>query len=120
MRATELIPTIGVTDLDEAIEYYVKLGFKKEWKWPEDSPTHASVSLDAIHFMMVKKEVEYIQKADLYIRVEGVVDYHKRMQGAVEGVSELIKTDYGMLDFSFTDPWGHLFSIGEPHGEYQG
>ena len=116
MRATELIPTIGVTDLDRAIDYYGRLGFNEEWKWPEANPTHASVSLDAIHVMMVKKSPELIQKADLYIRVEGILDYHKQMQGAVDGVSELLKTDYGMLDFSFTDPWGHFFTIGEPHG----
>lgn len=119
MRAKELIPTIGVADLDEAIAFYTKMGFKKEWKWPENQPTHAEVSIDGIKVMMVRKEEDNIQKADLYIIVEGVIDFHKKISGRLNHISGLEKTDYGMLDFSLDDPWGNFITFGESSEGYE-
>jgi uncharacterized glyoxalase superfamily protein PhnB len=113
MRGIELIPTIGVSDLDAAIVFYQKIGFKKEWKWPEDAPTHASVFMDNIKIMMARNESAHIAKADLYLKVEDVLAFHKEIQGKVDGVSDLEKTDYGMLEFVVTDPWGHIITFGE-------
>ena len=120
MRIQALIPTIGVTDLDDAIKYYEGMGFSKDWKWPENEATHASVSQDGFSLMMVHQNPDDIQKADLYFKVNGVIHFHKQIQGNLEGISDLQQTQYGMLDFSCIDPWGHCITFGEPDGEWEG
>jgi len=114
-----IVVTIGVTDIDQAEVYYQKLGFTREWTWPDDNPTHASFSRDGVSFMVVlKSSMEDISSADLYFRIRGTRQLYKSLSSAQIIKSELIKSSYGMLDFSITDPWGHHLTFGEPDGVY--
>ena len=121
MKVTGLNPTLQVHNLKEAADFYSSLGFKLEWLWPDADPTHGSVSSNGFAFMFAKIDRESKPEiADLYFRVENVEKlYHEIKSKGIE-VSDLIKTDYGMLDFSITDPYGHHLVFGEPSGEYQG
>lgn len=119
LKINRFIPTIQVTDLEKAVAYYQKLGFNHDWFWPENGPTHASVSCSSFSFMMVLVDDHSdIQKADLYFVIEGVEAFHKQVEDLSYSPSDLIQSAYGMLDFSIRDPWGHHMVFGEPHGEY--
>lgn len=113
-----IVVTIGATELHEAQRFYEALGFKADWLWPEEKPTHLSLSYGAVSFMVSRQMAEDIQKADLYFRVEGVQDLHDIFKKLNLDISPLTQSTYGMLDFSFCDPWGHLLTFGEPHGEF--
>ncbi len=121
MKITGIISTLQVHDLDLSIAFYQNLGFNIDWKWPEDSPSHASISSSGYSFMLEKIGKESIpEKADLYFRTEGVEQLHKVFADKNIEVGDLQKTDYGMLDFSIKSPNGHHLVFGEPSGEYQG
>ena len=121
VKFTKLTPTIQVHSLDEGIAFYEKLGFKAQWKWPDDQPTHSSLAKDEISFMITSVEKEKgIQKADLYFWVNDVEEYHRKVKGSGVDLPDLVKTDYGMLDTSIVDPWGNHLTFGEPKGEYNG
>lgn len=117
-KFTGLTPTLQVHDLDKAIAFYALLGFEAQWKWPEDSPTHASLKKDETSFMLsLVAESKEVQRGDLYFWVEGIESYHQELREAGIEVPDLVQTDYGMLDTSMTDPWGHHLTFGEPATE---
>ena len=60
-----------------------------------------------------------IQRADLYFTVSDIQSYHHKIKSTDLKITELQLTDYGMLDFTITDPWGHLLTFGSPSGEYK-
>lgn len=117
MKLECITPTIQVTDLIQGIEFYEQLGFEKDWLWPENNPTHASVSMNGVNFMMVKARDNHIQKADLYFTMEDVRSFHHHLKKRLT-VSDLIQSDYGMLDFSIEDPWGHHLTFGTAEGTF--
>jgi uncharacterized glyoxalase superfamily protein PhnB len=121
MKVVGLNPTLQVHDLKKAYEFYVALGFKLEWMWPEENPTHGSVSSGNFAFMFAQiDEDQKPQLGDLYFKVEDVESLHKEIKSKNIQVSELIKQEYGMLDFSLTDPFGHHIVFGQPSSEWEG
>ena len=119
MKVTGLNPTLQVHDLHKAAEFYTSLGFKLEWLWPDDKPTHGSVSSHGFAFMFaIIDSATKPEIADLYFRVENVEQLHAELKSKGVTVSDLVKTDYGMLDFSIKDPYGHHLVFGEPSGEF--
>ena len=121
MKITGLVSTLQTQDLEKSISFYEKLGFNLEWKWPEDSPSHASIISSGFSFMLEKTSADQKpEKADLYFKVEEVKKLHQSFLDNNIPVGDLQKTDYGMLDFSIKSPSGHHLVFGEPSGEYQG
>jgi catechol 2,3-dioxygenase-like lactoylglutathione lyase family enzyme len=120
VKFTGLTPTIGVGSLDEAIDFYSKLGFEAQWKWPESNPTHSSLKRDGTNFMIqLIINPEEIQKGDLYFWVQNIQEFHQSLKDQGLDLPHLSKTEYGMLDTSLNDPWGHHLTFGEPQGEYE-
>ena len=121
MKVTGINPTLQVHYLNKAAEFYTKLGFHLDWIWPDDSPTHGSVSSNGFSFMFEKIDEDRTpEKGDLYFRVEQVERLYEKMKADGIKVSDLVKSPYGMLDFSIQDPFGHHLVFGEPSGEYEG
>ena len=109
-----LIPTISVRNLDEAILFYQKLGFNLDWKWPQSKPSHASLLNGKHSFMItIHQGKGDIQRADLYFIVDNVGELHQHYQLLNLAVSDLFDTEYGMIDFSLEDPWGHHLVFGQ-------
>ncbi len=121
MKITGLVSTLQTPDLDNSILFYENLGFTLDWKWPDASPSHASLSSSGFSFMLEKINPDQKpEKADLYFKVEEVENLHQTFLDKNIQVGGLQKTDYGMLDFSIKSPAGHHLVFGEPSGEYQG
>ncbi|MEM9544781.1 MAG: glyoxalase superfamily protein [Bacteroidota bacterium] len=121
MKVTGINPTLQVYDLKVAADFYTTLGFKLEWLWPDDTPTHGSVSSNGHSFMLAKiDKAEKPEIGDLYFRVDGVEELYNELKSKNIEVSRLEKTAYGMLDFSVNDPYGHHLVFGEPSGEWEG
>lgn len=120
MKLVSITPTIAVTNLHEGVAFYEKIGFSKDWIWPQANPTHASVSKDSHRLMLSKSEDStQIQKANLYFTIDEVRAYHDFIKHAGIDSGDLIQSAYGMLDFSFTDPWGHNLTFGQPEGDFE-
>ena len=118
MKVTGINPTLHVHDLKRASEFYVSLGFNLDWIWPEENPTHGSVSSGGFSFMFAKIDENIKpQIGDLYFKVEEVDKLYEEIKSKNIEVSKLMKAEYGMLDFSLTDPFGHHIVFGQPSGE---
>jgi len=114
LKLESVWPSLGVHNLDEAILFYLRLGFKLDWQWPEKDPTYASLHMSGIGFTIVRTDnPQNIQKTDLYFRINDVESYHFQLMNNGIAVSELAETNYGMIEFHFTDPWGHFFTFGK-------
>lgn len=120
MKVIGINPTLQVHDLTKAAEFYTSLGFNLEWLWPEENPTHGSVSSGEFSFMFAKiNEEAKPEIGDLYIKVEEVEKLHAEIKSKNIEISKLTKTEYGMLDFSLTDLFGHHIVFGQPSGEWE-
>ncbi len=110
-----ITPTIGISDWQEAMAYYSKLGFELEWKWPEQNPSHASFRRDVVNFMVVfHNDIQAIQKGNMNFQISGTRESFDFVQSHGLNPSPLIQTDYGMTEFSVYDPLGHHFVFGQP------
>ncbi len=119
LKINRFVPTIQVTDLEKAVAFYQQLGFKHDWFWPENQPTHGSVSSSSYSVMMeLVENTSSINRADLYFVIEDVENYHSYIKTQLGEVPDLVQSAYGMLDFSITDPWGHHIVFGQPQGEF--
>jgi len=113
-QAKTLIPTLNVLDISSALDFYTQLGFNIDWKYPnEKSVTEVGLCLGDISVMLSLSESNNIQKQNVYVIIENVESYHEYLKNSLVQVSELVSSDYGMKDFSVTDPWGNLFTFGE-------
>ena len=113
----EVMPTLSVGDLDEALSFYEGLGFQKQWAYPaETSPTHLGLSFGPVNVMLARFDdrPEVRHKQDLYFIMRNLSDYHRMLRSALgEDVPDIVDADYGMRDFALEDPWGHLLTFGE-------
>ena len=120
MIVTGIISTLQVAHLEKDITFYIELGFKLDWKWPEKDPTQASISASDHSFMLaVVDKSLHIEKADLHFRVEDVENLYKELSIKKISMGALTQTDYGMLDFSVTSLNGHHLVFGQPSGDWQ-
>jgi len=109
-----LSPFLQVYSLKEAESFYIKLGFKVAWRYPEDSPTHMSMNVGHTEISFVLKESTHeIDKGDLYITVDHVDQYHQQLNERDISTGPIINSAYGMRDFSVNDPWGHHLVFGQ-------
>ena len=129
------IPTLAVPDLEIGIEYYERLGFSLDWRFPATNPTHAGLVLGSCSIMLSLCEPS--ERADLYFIVDDIAACHRSIREAepwelAEEAGALAQredcpparacqappapkaTAYGLIDFSMVDPWGHHLTFGQP------
>lgn len=114
--AVDLMPTLDVTDLEQGISYYQRLGFQLLWRYPEgQTATHAGMEFGRVRIILARaEEPTSIQRQNLYVIMKHVRGYHAELPHRLgDRVADLVQSDYGMLDFSLRDPWGHLLTFGE-------
>lgn len=116
-RVVEVMPTLAVADLEEALTFYRALGCREEWAHPSaNDPTHLGLSFGPVDLMLAAcaDPPDAIQPQSLYFVVEGIAAYHEHLRESLgEDLPELVDADYGMRDFSIRDPWGHILTFGE-------
>ena len=107
------MPTLGVPDLDAAIEFYDALGFREAWRYPDaGASTHAGIYQGNVTIMLSK--VDGVIPQQVYAFVDGIDDmYEHCMSRCPDSLTEISDEDYGMRDFGVTDPWGHEITFGE-------
>ncbi len=116
-KTLEVIPTLDVGSLEEALSFYHALGFEKEWSYPSDeSPDHVGLALGKVNLMLAlcRDEPPKIERQNLYFVMNDLTGFHEHLRGEFgEKVPEIVDSDYGMRDFALRDPWGHLLTFGE-------
>ena len=114
--AVSVIPTLFVDDLPEAEVFYSRLGFHRDWSYPEDgTPSHLGFCFGDVTVMLAlnPQPGRRVERQNLYFVVKRVDELHQRLARELGGVvTEIEDADYGMRDFSITDPWGHLLTFG--------
>ena len=115
--AVSVIPTLFVDDLPQAVVFYSRLGFRRDWSYPEDGPpSHLGLCFGDVTIMLAlnPKPGSRVQRQNLYFVVKDVEELHRQAAAELgDEVSDIEDADYGMRDFALTDPWGHLLTFGE-------
>ena len=129
------IPTLAVPELEMGIEYYERLGFSLDWRFPLTNPTHAGLVLGSCSIMLSLCEPK--ERADLYFIVDDIRACYQAIVDAepwdlAEEAGRMAQredlppararlappepkaTAYGLTDFSMVDPWGHHLTFGQP------
>ena len=132
------IPTLPVSHLELGIEFYERLGFEVDWRWPDDGPTHAGLMRDGCSIMLSQCDPK--APGDVYFIVDDVSACHAAILAGRtwELAGRLARADeaghvppeaskrpprnpeehpYGLRDFCVIDPWGNCLSFGQPLGE---
>ncbi len=128
------IPTLAVPELELGIEYYERLGFSLDWRFPASNPSHAGLVLGPCSIMLAL--CEPTERADLYFIVDDVEACHRAILDgepwelaqeagsaaqradcpparALQAPPQPKRTAYGLVDFSMVDPWGHQLTFGQ-------
>ena len=121
-EATRAIPILNVTDIEDAVEFYNKLQFEEDWRYSEqgedDDPsqtTHVGLMLGDVSMMIALcDDKTAIHRQNIYFTIRDIDAYHSQLKVSLGSeLPELVAADYGMRDFSLTDPWGHMLSFGD-------
>ncbi len=115
--ATALMPTLGVSDLDDAVVYYHRLGFEELWRYPEGSQTtHVGMQFGEVVVMLALSSGEEprIERQNIYFIMKNIESFHEALRSMFgDELPPIVESDYGMRDFGLRDPWGHLLTFGE-------
>ena len=112
-HATQLIPTLGVPDIDDACTFYVeRLGFTLDWAWGEP-PDHVSLTLGEVEIHLTSGAQAPPGQFSLYIVVDDVdALYQQCIESRVETGGEPEDKPWDRREFSAVDLNGHRFVFG--------
>jgi uncharacterized glyoxalase superfamily protein PhnB len=117
-------PNIFVNDINKTIEFYENLGFSIVTTVPETGDlVFALMTCDKVTFMFqtfesLGDELPEIKRQDggsllLYIKMDGIRDFHHEIEGKVNIIKGLEKTFYGATEFSIQDINGYILTFAE-------
>lgn len=130
----EQVPTFHVTRLTVAIDYYGRLGFGVQWRWPREEPSHIGLRCGSCALMLIQGSSSS-GHGEVYFVVDDVDACYqaffesKPWEAAREHAAalesdfqpdpaslECVKApelrDHGHRDFVIVDPWGHRLTFG--------
>lgn len=125
MKFKQLSLELLVEDLPKSLAFYRDiLGFETEVIFPDENPVFAQVGFGDVHIKLyVRKEFENeIPKLktmnmggtiQVYIEIEEVEEYFKKLEGKVMLVKPLHPTDYETREFTIEDCNGYLLCFSE-------
>ncbi|MBI2071111.1 MAG: VOC family protein [Elusimicrobia bacterium] len=129
---SKLTPLLMVEDVSKAVEFYEGiLGFKKTMTVPDAPPfIFGAVQAGNVEIMFQQREAlvkDLPMMKDrgikdstfLYMDIEGIEDFYRRVKIRTEIVKDLHKTFYGMREFYITDQDGHILGFAEKTSDSQ-
>jgi uncharacterized glyoxalase superfamily protein PhnB len=114
-------PTLPVTGLPEAIEFYERAGFHvRVYKDPDGQPAgFAFVDVDgqSVFDLDVVDIDPSRNAAGCYLIVNDVDGWHARLTAAAVPVTPIADQPWGMREFTLTDPSGNRLRVGRAFGQ---
>ena len=112
-HATQLIPTLGVPDIDDACTFYVeRLGFTLDWAWGEP-PDHVSLTLGEVEIHLTSGAQAPPGQLSLYIVIDNVdAIYQQCLESRVETGGDSEDKPWDRREFSAVDLNGYRFVFG--------
>ena len=108
-----LHPTLIVTDIGEAIDFYTtKLGFDPGFTWG-DPPDFAGVDLGSMRIFLARGTPQSPEGGLSFVvaDVEELYEFHRA--GGVSILHEPGDREWGMREYAVVDPYGHRLSFGQ-------
>lgn len=110
----DLIPMLPVTDLDQSINFYEKLGFhieqrRDDWGWAMLGFGDCKIMIDR----SINTRPGNQRDAVLYLYPENIRKYHSDVRRAGLSIPDLDVTFYGLTEFRLADPDGNRMWIGQ-------
>lgn len=123
-----ITPNIFVTDIQQTIEFYKKLGFSIGMTVPEEGEiVWAMMTCEKITFMFqtfesLGDELPIISRQNggsllLYIQTTEIRKFFEKIKDKVKVIKGLEKTFYGATEFSIEDNNGYLLTFAEDETE---
>lgn len=115
MTMTRLIPMLPVKSMPASVDFYCgKLGFEVEnrndgWGW-------AMLRFDGCRLMVdqsINRHPDQFRDSVLYLYLDDIAAYHRRVRDNGLDVPELEITFYGLTEFRIDDPDGNRLWIGQ-------
>ena len=126
MELKSLTPNLMVTNVNETIDFYIKiLNFELLQTVPEEGELDwGFVKKDEVMLMFQKEssiQEEYPAlkglntggALTLYIRVENVSEWYEKIKDQVNLIKPLNKTFYGANEFAIQDPNGFILTFSD-------
>jgi PhnB protein len=117
-----LTPNLYVSSIEEAVEFYGRIGFGLEFAMNGENGRmmHASVQQGEVRFMFGSNCEGYAVdrrgagSPELYINLADVDAYFDRVRGSgAEILEEVTDQFWGDRTFTIRDPWGHILTFAQ-------
>lgn len=108
-NTAEVIPILRVTSASAAVEWYAKLGFKKEWehRFEPHLPAFVEISNGSMRVFLTEHTGDANFGTTVYFRIPDVDEFVKNVPEA-----KVEDTPYGMREVDLKDPDGNWLRIG--------
>jgi uncharacterized glyoxalase superfamily protein PhnB len=109
----QMFPTLQVSDIGQAIEFYIhKLGFKLQFQWGEPV-TYAGVTLDKVSVHLAANSDPSLRKAVVnFVVADANALYRMHQENKVRITVPIADREYGLRDYQVSDPDGNLLGFG--------
>jgi len=124
---TKLTPNLMVPDVDEATEYYRKLGFSRVVRVPTEGGVaeFAILVAGSVELMLqsrasIAEDLPPVESQPygggciIYLEVDDIKGLHDSLAGQVDVVVPLRETFYGSTEFYLRDPYGYTIGFAQP------
>ena len=111
--AVSAIPILGSGDLAVTEAFYARLGFEVAGRYAgyllmHDGPVE-------LHFAQPEDSSDSPGSGSCFVHVRDATAYWKQLRERdADGLSDLRREDYGLLEFQVTDPFGNRVRFGSP------
>lgn len=108
-------PVLPAADLDAALAFYVRLGFRAARVYPPPA-SYAIMVRGALelHLFAMPEVDPRANSSGCYLRVPDVAALHASWVPLLPGLAPLVDQPYGQREFHLVDPSGNLLRIGSP------
>jgi uncharacterized glyoxalase superfamily protein PhnB len=112
-----VVPMIHVPNVSATVAWYNSIGFIVVRRNEEDGETNwAKLSFEDSEVMLNaggKPSTEHRREVDLYITIDNVDDWYRRLKDQVQVVKDPYDTFYGMREFIIRDNNGFWLTFGQ-------
>src|SRR6266436_65714 len=113
-----VVPMLHVPNVRATVEWYTSIGFKLIGQSEEDGELNwAKLSFGNSEIMLNtdgKPSADHRREVDLYITIDNVEDFYRRIKDRVQVVVDLNDTFYGMREFIIRDNNRFWVAFGQP------
>lgn len=111
------IPTFGISDYQNAIDFYIGLlGFNIDWehRFGQTDPVYLQISKNGLTLHLSENK-RFQKNVIVFVETKKLFEFHRQLQDKIpnDKLPDIIQTNWQTLQLEITDPFGNLLRFNE-------